>query len=61
MDKRQFHISFTFSYFILLMLTDGAISDMAMTKEAIVNVRLIQYYFIDDLVLILKQYPNLCK
>lgn len=26
-------------YFVLLIITDGVISDMAQTKEAIVNVR----------------------
>lgn len=27
-------------YFVLLIITDGVISDMAQTKEAIVNVRM---------------------
>lgn len=28
-------------YFVLLIITDGVISDMAQTKEAIVNVRML--------------------
>ena len=32
-------LCFVFRYFVLLMLTDGIISDMAQTKEAIVTVR----------------------
>jgi hypothetical protein len=31
----------SFSYFVLLILTDGIISDMAQTKEAIVNVSIL--------------------
>lgn len=29
-------------YFVLLMITDGVISDMVQTKEAVVNVRLFE-------------------
>lgn len=36
-EARRTFISYR--YFVLLMLTDGIISDMAQTKEAIVNVR----------------------
>lgn len=32
-------------YFVLLMLTDGIISDMAQTKEAIVTVRVLSLSF----------------
>lgn len=30
-------------YFVLLIITDGVISDMAQTKESIVNVRILFY------------------
>lgn len=31
-------------YFVLLMITDGVISDMVQTKEAVVNVRLLHLH-----------------
>lgn len=32
-------------YFVLLMITDGVISDMVQTKEAVVNVRFCYYFY----------------
>lgn len=33
-------------YFVLLIITDGVISDMAQTKESIVNVRIFATIFV---------------